>query len=104
MPDSGQYLSSFTGLQRNWLVISLGLLSFIDSLLVPIYDGRAHKGKPFRFTDEDFNSLESYPMYEKGIRDVDLDSIVAAGYTAGVWPASNPTNLSLNIQFLIVLT
>ncbi|TFK62844.1 hypothetical protein BDN72DRAFT_862551 [Pluteus cervinus] len=67
---------------------------------VPIYDGRASTGKPFAFTPDDFQSLSTRTRLTE---DLPLDSIVAVGYTMGVWTLNSVELLSLNIQFVILL-
>lgn len=51
----------------------------------------------------DFGTLDMRPLYKKGTEDIGEDSIVAVGYTVGTWPLVNPVNLSLNLQFVIVI-
>ncbi|TFK59913.1 hypothetical protein BDN72DRAFT_905428 [Pluteus cervinus] len=67
---------------------------------VPIYDGRASTGNPFAFTAEDFQGLSTRTRVTE---DLPLDSIVAVGYTMGVWSLNGAELLSLNVQFVILL-
>jgi len=71
---------------------------------VPIYDGRASEGLPFTFSDEEFATLESRPVYMDNAVDVPLGSVVAVGYSLSLWPSDDPKNLSHNLQFIIVLS
>lgn len=75
------------------------------SCTVPIYDGRAKAGRPFTFTDKEFQDLSSFPLYKNGSRDLPVDSVVAVGYTLSTYFAerSGMTVLSSNIQFVILL-
>ncbi|RDB30829.1 hypothetical protein Hypma_005839 [Hypsizygus marmoreus] len=75
---------------------------------VPIYDGRPGKnrGKPFTFSDEDFNGLSTWPLYAGGKHDIPSDSIVAVGYTLATFNVNKipPVNLCSNIHFVVVLS
>ena len=69
-----------------------------------MYDGRARNGKPaFAFSDNDFVSLSTWPLYKKGTSEIPADSIVSVGYTLGTYKGSSGPGLSSNIQFVIVL-
>jgi hypothetical protein len=72
---------------------------------VPIYDGRTKAGRPFVFTDKDFQDLSSFPLFKNGSQDLPVDSVVAVGYTLSTYYAerSGVTVLSSNVQFVILL-
>ena len=62
-------------------------------------------GKPFTFTDDDFRSLASWPLYKKGNRDLPSDAVVAVGYTLNTYTYERTKGmvLSSNVQFVILL-
>ena len=69
-----------------------------------MYDGRARNGKPaFMFSEADFKSLSSWPLYHKGTSEIPVDSVVSVGYTLGTYKGTTGPVLSSNIQFVIVL-
>lgn len=72
---------------------------------VPMYDGRARRGRPaFAFTDTDFKRLSSWPLYHKGSSDIPLESVVSVGYSLSTYKAASGSVLSSNIQSVIVLS
>jgi hypothetical protein len=73
--------------------------------LVPIYDGRGESGRGFNFTDEDFQSLTSLPLYRNGKKDLPNEAVVAVGYTLSTYEGTQSRSkiLSSNVQFVILL-
>jgi hypothetical protein len=72
--------------------------------LVPVYDGRATKGrKGFTFSDADFKSLSTWPIYGGGPTEVPVDAVVSVGYTLGTYCGSAGPVLSSNLIFVILL-
>ena len=70
-----------------------------------MYDGRARKGRAaFMFTDADFASLSSWPLYRKGSSDIPADSIVSVGYTLSSYKGASGPVLSSNIHFVIIIS
>ncbi|PBK65050.1 hypothetical protein ARMSODRAFT_1022743 [Armillaria solidipes] len=66
---------------------------------IPIYDGRGKKGNPdFQFTSEQFDELESLPLYPD---DVPVESLVAVGTTLTL--GRDGTSLYTDVQFVILL-
>jgi hypothetical protein len=72
---------------------------------VPIYDGRSKAGRPFSFSDHDFQNLSSFPLYREGNKDLPHNAVVAVGYTLSTYfgERSGMSILSSNIQFVIFL-
>lgn len=70
---------------------------------VPVYDGRAGPGRKFNFSDSDFASLSSWPIYRRGRGEVDVDTVVAVGHTVGTYTGAAGRYLTTNVQFIIVL-
>ncbi|KAF8067961.1 hypothetical protein FPV67DRAFT_1669825 [Lyophyllum atratum] len=75
---------------------------------VPIYDGRAETGRPFRFNPQDFSDLPSWRSYMNNRSDLPALSVVSIGYSANWYTLdrTNPTAqryLSTNVLFVIVL-
>ena len=68
---------------------------------VPIYDGRSG----FNFTEEEFLELATLPLYKDGTRDLPEKAVVAVGYSVNTYTGekSGSTNLSTNVQFVILL-
>ncbi|PBK65099.1 hypothetical protein ARMSODRAFT_1022524 [Armillaria solidipes] len=75
-------------------------LGFEDD--VPVFDGRASKGRHFLFRPEDFNNIASMLRYGTG-RNLDYFSLVAVGYTPTVWSTKREAHLSMNVQFVVLL-
>ncbi|KAG6819420.1 hypothetical protein H0H93_012044 [Arthromyces matolae] len=73
--------------------------------LVPIFDGRAETGEPFRFRPEDFNRLGSWRPWERHQKELPLKSVVAIGYSASHFEGreNGYRYLTPNILFVIVL-
>ena len=78
---------------------------------VVIYDGRTgsrHKDRGFHFTDEDFLTLRTWPVLT--MQELPDDTAVAIGYTVNTYKTQGAnagikyTNLSTNIQFVILLS
>ncbi|GLB43027.1 hypothetical protein LshimejAT787_1204760 [Lyophyllum shimeji] len=76
--------------------------------VVPIYDGRAETGRPFRFDPGDFDDLPSWRLYMNNRSDLPPLSVVTVGYSTN-WYTLDRTNpnaqryLSTNVLFVIVL-
>ena len=77
---------------------------------VPIYDGRfgfCYTNRSFQFTDADFVTLNSWPTLS--MPELPDDAAVAIGYTVNSYKTqaatagAEYTNLSTNIQFVILL-
>ena len=74
---------SYDDRSKSTLIFVLFNCQFI--LLVPVYDGRARNGwAPFMFTDKDFSSLSSRPLYRKGTGEIPLDSVRATAERGGL--------------------
>ncbi|KAG6906028.1 hypothetical protein DXG01_016219 [Tephrocybe rancida] len=76
--------------------------------IVPIYDGRAEMGRPFRFTPADFNALPSWQPFMNNRSDLPRLSVVSVGYSVNWYTLDrdNPNAqryLSMNVLFIIVL-
>jgi hypothetical protein len=72
--------------------------------LVPVYDGRARKGRRgFSFSDADFSNLSKWPLYKGGATEVPDEAVVSVGYTLGTYRGSSGPVLSSNVMFVILL-
>ena len=70
-----------------------------------MYDGRARNGRaPFKFTDNDFAKLSSWPLYRKGSSDIPADSVVSVGYSLSSYKGASGPVLSSNIHFVIIIS
>ncbi|KAG6848877.1 hypothetical protein H0H93_013253 [Arthromyces matolae] len=78
---------------------------FIDfSERVPIFDGRAETGEPFRFRPEDFDRLNVWRAWGENKTELPVDAVVAIGYNANHFSNKEGHRyLTLNILFVIVL-
>jgi hypothetical protein len=73
-------------------------------LLVPVYDGRPTKGrKAFRFLDDDFKNLASWPLYRGGRAELPEEAVVSVGYTLSTYSGNSGPVLSSNLMFVILL-
>jgi hypothetical protein len=81
------------------------LVACVNSITVFIYDGRKRQNREaFAFTQQDFNSLASWPLYKGGQKDLPSDAMVAVGYTLSTYTSHAGTKcLSTNVQFVILL-
>ncbi|TFK59505.1 hypothetical protein BDN72DRAFT_905786 [Pluteus cervinus] len=53
---------------------------------VPIYDGRASRGRPFSFSLEEFDSIDSRPQWKNGLEDLVVNkNVVAVAFTISTW-------------------
>ncbi|KAG6836085.1 hypothetical protein H0H93_011536 [Arthromyces matolae] len=80
--------------------------SFIEfNELVPILDGRAETGEPFRFRFEDFDRLGSWRSWERHQKEIPLQSVVSIGYGASHFEGRENgfRYLVPNILFVIIL-
>ena len=69
-----------------------------------MYDGHATKHCPaFAFSDNDFRHLLTWPLYKKGQAGIPGNTVVSVGYSIGTYNGKGRFNLSMNIQFVIVL-
>ncbi|KAG6835005.1 hypothetical protein H0H93_005672, partial [Arthromyces matolae] len=72
---------------------------------VPVLDGRAETGEPFRFRPEDFDRLPSWRSWGRNQTELSEDAVVSIGYNASHFNASRTGNRYLvpNILFVILL-
>ncbi len=71
---------------------------------VPIYEGRASKKQPFRFSRDDFRDLADRAKTDNREIDTAIDNLVVVGYTVNTFGSLEfPPNLSLNLHFVIRL-
>ncbi|PBK59901.1 hypothetical protein ARMSODRAFT_1070889 [Armillaria solidipes] len=70
---------------------------------IPVYDGRASRGRHFLFRPGDFDQIATMPRVPPN-KELDRFTLVAIGYTPSVW-ALTPQypRISLNVQFVVVL-
>jgi hypothetical protein len=77
------------------------------TFIVPIYDGRDIDGeKEFTYSSVDFSKINSWPLYECGLRDLPCDSLVTVRYTVNTFGGDatwGATSLLTNIHFVILL-
>ncbi len=79
------------------------LLDSLNTDVVPIYDGRERGGSHFLFRPSDLSTLKLFPRYTEE-RDLDAFTLVAVGYSLGVWSGFNDQpRISTNVLFVIVL-
>ncbi|KAG6849837.1 hypothetical protein H0H93_004521 [Arthromyces matolae] len=70
---------------------------------VPILDGRAETGAPFRFTGPEFDSILSWRPYERNKVDVPKGSVVAVGYTVNHYTMNGALFMPTYVKFVMVL-
>ncbi|KAF9465630.1 hypothetical protein BDZ94DRAFT_327740 [Collybia nuda] len=71
---------------------------------IPVYDGRASYGRKFTFSDSDFQELSTWPLYRRGVGEIDPETVISVGHTIGTYQGLNGGRfLSTNIHFVIVL-
>lgn len=75
---------------------------FVTQVLcvVPIYNGHGKHGPDFQFTPEQFDDLESLPLYQG---DLPAESLVAVGTTLTLYHGKTGDSLFTNLQFVILL-
>ena len=56
------------------------------------------------FNNSDFQCLSTWPLYQKGTREIPVDSIDSVGYTIGTYRGATGVVLSSNICFVILLS
>ncbi|KAG6819163.1 hypothetical protein H0H93_014751 [Arthromyces matolae] len=71
---------------------------------VPILDGRAETGEPFRFTSSQLDSLLSWRTYEQNAVDVPAGSVVAVGYTTNHFMLNGLLYMPTYVKFVVVLS
>ena len=76
---------------------------------MPVYDAR---NIDFSFDEAGFHLIHNLPTYRPvgthQLMDLPVDSVVAVAYTVNIWGIPEPSssdlpNLSLNIQFVLLL-
>ena len=101
------FITSRSFEQQGRYLFALVFCCSLSLLAVPVYDGRSVKGaREFNFSDEAFLKLATWPLYEKGARDLPFDAVVSVGYTLntfGEGSRGGPIGLSTNLHFVILL-
>ncbi|KAG6850006.1 hypothetical protein H0H93_002624 [Arthromyces matolae] len=71
---------------------------------VPIFDGRAETGEPFRFTSAQFDSILSWRTYEHNAVEVPKGSVVAVGYTTNHYVIKGSLYMPTYVKFVMLLS
>ena len=73
---------------------------------MPVYNEWATKDQPaFAFSDNDFRCLLTWPLYKNRGVEIPVNAVISVGYTVSTYGGKSGLNLnlSMNVQFVIVL-